>query len=128
QATRYGRNPAPTVQRTAADLRAAGDLRRDVLELNGGPTRSDNGTPTDPPASRGFSDTELREARAYLRLPASRAYLRGRHETDHVLSGELPVNRRRGWSRVTSRRFSVAFRSRGARLRRAFARSNSHPQ
>ena len=88
QATRYGRNPAPTVQRTAADLQAAGNLRRDVLELNGGPTRSYNGTPTDPPASRGFSDTELQEARAYLRLPASRAYLRERHETDNVPSGE----------------------------------------
>src|SRR5262249_22460174 len=69
QPTKSGRNPAPTVPRTAADLRAAGNLRRDVLELNGGPTRSYTGTTTDPPASRGFSDTELREARAYLRLP-----------------------------------------------------------
>jgi hypothetical protein len=59
---------------TLAD-HAAGDLTRPRSA-----SIREHQLPTRSPAADGFSDAELRAARAYLALPASREYLRERHD------------------------------------------------
>lgn len=82
----HERDPSRSIPHGPSQSRAT-DRRRDAPERNVGAIGSHDNPSTETRAGRGFSDSELREARAYLQLPASRAYLRARHETEKVRSG-----------------------------------------